>query len=200
MILFVIGVWCVLSFAISSYGERKEIGYWGTFACCLFLSPLIGLIIAAISKDKVAGSQPLSANISAMIINADWNLNKGLHDEALKVYMEIVTSVSISPQSYYKIAAIYSIKGDVENSYKYLDKAVQQGFNDFEKIKTFFFLKSLGADKDFQQFALNGYRLIKASITNATSKFDELEKLGKLKESGVISQEEFEKEKGKILN
>ena len=49
------------------------------------------------------------------------------------------------------------------------------------------------AEKDEQDANLN-------PISENSSLSDELEKLNKLKESGVITQEEFEKAKDKLLN
>jgi hypothetical protein len=43
--------WIVLSFVVASLGKNKNIGYWGTFFLSLFLSPLIGLIIALASSE-----------------------------------------------------------------------------------------------------------------------------------------------------
>jgi hypothetical protein len=39
-----------------------------------------------------------------------------------------------------------------------------------------------------------------ATSTNPTSKMDELKKLGELKAAGILTEEEFQKEKEKLLN
>jgi hypothetical protein len=55
-------------------------------------------------------------------------------------------------------------------------------------------------NKDFEE----AKKLIEEHITNdgksTPSKYDELEKLAKLRESGVLSDEEFSKEKAKLLS
>lgn len=51
--MFYFIVWVGLCFLVAMIGTNRNIGYWGTFAISLFLSPLIGLIVALISKEVV---------------------------------------------------------------------------------------------------------------------------------------------------
>lgn len=44
--------WIGLSLLCALVGKDKKIGYGATFALCLLLSPLIGLIIGAVSPEK----------------------------------------------------------------------------------------------------------------------------------------------------
>lgn len=48
---FFIG-WIVGCFIAGSIGSGKTIGFWGAFFLSLFLSPLIGIIAALVSKDE----------------------------------------------------------------------------------------------------------------------------------------------------
>jgi len=48
-------VWLILPFIVAYAGEKKKIGYWGTFWICIFFSPVIALIVAALSARKSAG-------------------------------------------------------------------------------------------------------------------------------------------------
>lgn len=41
-----------LSAIIAMLGKKRKIGYWWSFAFCLVLSPVIGLIITLYSKRK----------------------------------------------------------------------------------------------------------------------------------------------------
>lgn len=43
--------WIIFSFIVGFVGTGKNIGFWGAFLLSLFLSPIIGLIIALTSKD-----------------------------------------------------------------------------------------------------------------------------------------------------
>ncbi len=44
--------WLLWSFVIASIGKNREIGFSASFLLCLFVSPIIGLIITLISKRK----------------------------------------------------------------------------------------------------------------------------------------------------
>jgi len=44
-------IWVILAFLVALVGKNKEIGYWLTFTVSLFLSPVIALIIAALSRN-----------------------------------------------------------------------------------------------------------------------------------------------------
>lgn len=44
--------WVFLSFVCGLVLEGKNTGFWGTFFLCLFLSPLLGVIISATSGNK----------------------------------------------------------------------------------------------------------------------------------------------------
>jgi hypothetical protein len=44
--------WIIFSFVVGFVGSGRKIGFWGAFFLSLFLSPLIGLIIALVSKNE----------------------------------------------------------------------------------------------------------------------------------------------------
>lgn len=48
---YIIG-WIVFSLVAGAVGRGRQIGFWGAFLLSIFLSPLIGLIIAFASKRK----------------------------------------------------------------------------------------------------------------------------------------------------
>lgn len=45
-------VWIIFSFVVGAIGNNRKIGFAGAFFVSLILSPLIGLIITLVSKDK----------------------------------------------------------------------------------------------------------------------------------------------------
>jgi hypothetical protein len=49
---YYIMIWIIVSFLTAMIGEKKAFGYWGTLLLCLLLSPVLGGIIAYLSKDK----------------------------------------------------------------------------------------------------------------------------------------------------
>lgn len=44
--------WLILSFLFALAGNEKQIGYVGSLLLCLFLSPILGVIITLILPDK----------------------------------------------------------------------------------------------------------------------------------------------------
>ena len=114
----IIFLWIIFSFVVGWIGSKRNIGFWGAFLLSLLLSPLVGLIIALISKN--------------------------IEDEAYK-----------------------------------------------EKI--------LQAQRR-QKEALDILAESKRSESSTKSVADELEKLKKLKDEGVITEEEFEKLRNKLIN
>ena len=48
----IIILWLIFSFMIGSLGSKRNIGFWNAFFLSILLSPIIGLIITLISKDK----------------------------------------------------------------------------------------------------------------------------------------------------
>ena len=52
MEIFMIISWLIFCFVVGFVGSGRKIGFGGAFFCSLFLSPLIGLIITLVSKNK----------------------------------------------------------------------------------------------------------------------------------------------------
>ena len=44
--------WIIFSFVIGFVGSGRKIGFWGAFFLSLLLSPIIGLIVTLVSKNK----------------------------------------------------------------------------------------------------------------------------------------------------
>ena len=51
MVILIV-IWIVLSFLIACFGAFRNIGFTKTLLSAIFLTPLIGIIIAAMSKSK----------------------------------------------------------------------------------------------------------------------------------------------------
>ena len=44
--------WIIFSFVVGAIGSGRNIGFWGAFFLSFLLSPLIGIIITLVSKNK----------------------------------------------------------------------------------------------------------------------------------------------------
>ena len=48
----IIFLWVLLSLICGAALQNKKMGFWGTFLLCILISPLLGVIISAVSGDK----------------------------------------------------------------------------------------------------------------------------------------------------
>lgn len=48
----IISGWVLLSLICGAALQNKKMGFWGTFLLCILISPLLGVIISAVSGDK----------------------------------------------------------------------------------------------------------------------------------------------------
>lgn len=131
-------------------------------------------------------------------------------DGAIQDYRK---ALNVSPQDHrvhFKLACLYSIMENVDSAYLHLSKAVENGFYDFDEIKQNDHLAHLRTQADFNSFARNGYVLSnrRISVEEAAGDtlelsndvFSRIERLAKLKDDGVITEEEFTAQKSKLLN
>jgi hypothetical protein len=132
-------VYIIICALIALVGKGKSIGYWGTFFLSLFLSPLVGLIIALASGPKTRLVQP-SVNIYQNMPNQQF----GYAQQQPENYQASPNHVT-SPHYHQPIA--------------------------------------------------------QASQGNAdTDKYAQVEKLAVMKSKGILTDEEFQREKNRILN
>lgn len=88
--IFAFFFWIILTFVVGAVGASRKIGFWGAFFLSLFLSPIIGIIIVALSDRKkppevrivnpvqyqVSKPQPLGTSFADEFMKL-----KKLHDE-----------------------------------------------------------------------------------------------------------------------
>jgi tetratricopeptide (TPR) repeat protein len=125
------------------------------------------------------------------------------------------------PATHFNLACALSLTEDAERAFFHLDQAVACGFDDFHKIKTHDALAYLRIQDEFDTFESNKYRLPPPeedqTTNNPTRKIDSegqaeedlhnsqpdlldhLKKLKELRESGLLSEEDFEIQKRKLL-
>ncbi|HMQ48646.1 MAG TPA: NINE protein [Saprospiraceae bacterium] len=124
--------------------------------------------------------------------------------------------------THFNIACAYSLMEDATQAFIHLDKAVDYGFNDFQRIKEHDSLAFLRIQPEFEAFEANNFRLKgeapKAVSGKKASKqevsvtqeeellpnrgadlLEQLKRLGDLKEKGLLTEEEFSVQKQKIL-
>ena len=194
MEIVIIISWVIASVIVAAFAEDREIGFVGALLICLFLSPLIGAIFVATSSKA---TRPVPRQVQKLIVSGDAKFSSGNLDAALADYEKILTLSTKTPNTHFMLACIYSNKKNSTEAFSHLSKAVQDGFNDFQRIMSAKELAFLRNQVGFQKFAQEGYKLPERLKSDDT--ISKLERLAQLKEKGVLTANEFEEQKRKIL-
>ena len=129
------------------------------------------------------------------------------------------------PAVHFNIACCYSINEDVDQAMFHLDKAMEFGFVQLDRVHDHPALAFTRTTEVFETFVKQGYRLtpqaasiasqpaqaveeIEVDLPQAVTSeqatplpglLDQISRLGELKEKGVLTEEEFEAQKQRIL-
>ncbi len=125
------------------------------------------------------------------------------------------------PVTHFNVACCFALNGEFDDAFHHLEKAVEFGFNQIDKIHNHPALDNLRLQPGFHAFVQNKYR-IPAKIpvpANPPTLFDipappdslppveavqndlldQLIRLGELREKGILTEEEFSSQKQKLL-
>ena len=114
---------------------------------------------------------------------------------------------------HFNLACAHSLTENADRAFYHLDRAVQLGFNDFDRIRSHDALAYLRIQDDYATFERAGFRLpaVPADeprqlaapapnlLNNTPDLLDQLQKLGDLRERGLLTEEEFNTQKAKLL-
>ena len=190
MEFFLILIWSAVCLVVAAIGAGKKIGFWGAFFVSFFLSPIIGLIVVLVS-----GSPSVSSGAAKHYVEATKRRKKGDILGAIESINKAINMNPTFPSSHYKLATYYSLHTDKKEAFHSLSKAVELGFSDFNKIKTDEDLGWLRKQPEYTQFELNNFK----TVESKAGYIDELKELGELMEKNIITQEEFNTRKARIL-
>ncbi|MEL6987463.1 MAG: NINE protein [Bacteroidota bacterium] len=127
-------------------------------------------------------------------------------EEAIKDFQK---GLEISPKDislHFNIACAYSLTEQADKAYYHIERAVQLGFNDFDKIRTHDDLAFVRIQPQWDEFSANGFKnqnrleAPKEDLLDSSVLLDQLNKLSELKEKGLITEAEFQMEKKKLMN
>ncbi len=145
------------------------------------------------------------------------------YDDAIALFQKVLAINEKDVATHFNLACAYSLNEETQKAIYHLDRAVANGFNDFEKIKTHEALAYVRIQDEFYAFAENNFRLVtkdappekeeiavEQPLALASPKpdllqskpadlLDQLQKLGDLKNKGILTEEEFQREKQKLL-
>lgn len=138
------------------------------------------------------------SNLSHQLYNSKDYI--GAKDALLKL-------ITLNPRDsriYFNLACCYSLSEN-KQGFNALSNAVINGYSNLERIRTYEALSWLRNQPEYNIFSQNGYKLYIDSNTVNTSNqtldtLSEIERLGKPKEQGLITEDEFNEQKKRILN
>lgn len=118
-------------------------------------------------------------------------------------------SLDITPddqETHYMIASAYSLNENADKAFDHLTMAVANGLKDYEKIKNDDALAYLRIHPDFEAFEKAGYRKsnpLQSSASQPEKANDtllaQLQRLAEMRKKGLITDEDFEIEKRRIM-
>lgn len=142
------------------------------------------------------------------------------YDRAIIAFQRALEKNPKDIASHFNIACSYSCEEEADKSFYHLDRAVSLGFDDFSRIRNHDSLAFLRVQPEFEDFALNGFRLVadrtkeesllespvKAEETTSGDRIPEnedlleqLQRLATLKEKGLLTEGEFVAQKKRLL-
>ncbi|MFK7932957.1 MAG: NINE protein [Saprospiraceae bacterium] len=111
--------------------------------------------------------------------------------------------------THFNLACAYSLNEEADQAFQHLDRAVELGFNDFDKIKQHDALAFVRIQPQYDDYVRQGYRLVQqleqpqADLLNSEKSsgdlLEQLKKLGELRERGLLTETEFTAQKKKLL-
>ncbi|HLF62485.1 MAG TPA: NINE protein [Saprospiraceae bacterium] len=131
--------------------------------------------------------------------------------ELEEAIIDFEKGLQINPKDialHFNIACAYSLTEKTDKAYYHLDKAVENGFTDFDKIRTHDDLAYVRIQPQFDEFAAAGFRIHQPTPTPTSQSTPEiqddkllsqLKRLAELRDKGLITENEFVAEKQKLM-
>lgn len=117
-------------------------------------------------------------------------------------------ALEINPKDiavHFNLACAYSLTEEKEDAFYHLGEAVENGFNDYKRIKKHDALAYLRIQDEFELFERNGFKLNRAEEKPKEAEnqepdlLEQLKRLGELRERGLLTDDEFQVQKKKLL-
>ncbi|MBB4079876.1 TM2 domain-containing membrane protein YozV [Lewinella aquimaris] len=159
----------------------------------------------AVPENKVPKKDPFQ-------LSADKAYEEYDFEGAIRDYRR---SLNVDPRQadvHFKLACLYSIHENTDTALFHLNKAIENGYYDFDEMDRHDHLSFLRSTPQFFAFKSNSYRLPGEPAPEATATvppeetlelsddlITRIERLAQLKEDGILSEDAFKREKAKIL-
>lgn len=122
-------------------------------------------------------------------------------EEAIEVFEEAIELDDMDIAVHFNLACSYSLNEDKNRGYYHLNRAVELGFNDYDRILEHDALAYLRIQENWEEFRLSGFRSNLKSLGEGSQNnlLDELKRLDKMKDEGYLSKDEFRVKKEELL-
>jgi len=200
IIIFIIVAWIVCSIVVANMGNERKIGFTNVLLISLFLSPIIGALVALGSEKGQAEISPALRKAQAENLYGE-AIQKAKSNRSEEAITKLLQAVALEPKyflAHYNLACNYSRLKKKDEAFKFLSLAVKSGYTNFGKIKQDPDLEFIRSQKEFETFLSDGYH-IPDTPQDSNDVLDKLERLAKLKEKGILTDSEFNEQKGKLL-
>ena len=157
-------------------------------------------------------SRPVGPKLDPFRISGDQKYEDYDFDGAMQDYRR---SLNVDPRQgevHYKLAALHSIHEDTAAAMRHLTLALENGYYDFDAIENNDHLAYLRSTPEYYAFKSNGYRTPPTTVAGEPAPSEpadtlelsddlitRIERLAKLKDDGILTEESFKREKAKIL-
>lgn len=137
--------------------------------------------------------------------------NRHDYSGAIKDFLRALKDKPNDPDLHFNLACCYSIEEETMISLYHLDKAIESGYQKFDKIHRHSFLSYVRQQPQFQEFVDNDYQLVDyyEEVEEALDEqpegleldglIEQIKKLGELREKGILTEEEFREQKRRLL-
>lgn len=194
MLVFVI-IYIFFSIGVGSIGSRRKIGFFSAFIFSLILSPLVGWLITLAYPKTETSIDPVYNDNLHYAMKA---YHKGNMEEAYRRVKLAILRAPDKPEAYLRLGAYYAKDENIPLAIKNVAKAKSLGVQSLELLDKEPF-DTIRSSKEWIEFKANNYETDKPFTDKPVSSTDELLKLGELLEKGLITREEFDAEKSKLL-
>ena len=140
---------------------------------------------------------------------------RGYLEDAIAYFNDALDVKLEDPAIHFNLACCHSRLEESIDAFYHLEKAVEHGFDDLEKIKTHKALAYLRTLEDFDLFIANDYQsqpldlqeldkeddlLEQLNQKQSQELLDKLQELAALRDKGILTKDEFEEQKRRLLN
>ena len=197
MLLFFI-LYITLCLLVGTIGAGRRIGFFSAFIFSLLLSPILGWLIT-LAYPKLEKTETPASPYDKLLKLGMKSYHQGNYDAAIKIFDDAILKFNTKPEAYLRLGAVYAKQGKVDLAIKNVAKSKKLGVSSLELVSKEPF-DSIRNTQKWIDFVNNDYQISDGIMHQTLSTTDELLKLGELFEKGLLTKEEFEIEKKKLLN